>query len=365
MKDQYEDEPWMDPRRDANWMWRGEDLRSGPSTLYSPWGYNDPRTRQLDSNPFDFQYDPKTQSYRRGYNDPKTGIWHWGPRPGERFGGGGGPVSGGAGGAAGGGPSAAGGPMSYASLAASAGKAGLNYLAQRDANKQIQAQAGMTEAERQRLLAANSDFLGRFGSRLSGPQTTSRSSRSGGRSVTDQTKVVDPAQAALKAQLEAALGRSAALPEDQMVSRATRAATDEEIAARERAMRETLGAAVAQRGGAPSSQGLLVNMPAANRASTERLNATSRFDEMGFQRSRQAKLDLQQLLNDWQGQRNETNFSNWDESTSTDPNGGLDALYRALMFSPGAEQKALLNNPLYGLGEDFLSGLEEYLNRRA
>jgi hypothetical protein len=129
-------------------------------------------------------------------------------------------------------------------------------------------------------------------------------------------------------------------------------------------MEETLRSAAAQRGVPESAMGLLLQ-PAAAEAATSRLATTSRFDEMGFQRSRQAKLDLQQLLNDWQGQRNETNFSNWDESTSTDPNGGLDALYRALMFSPGAEQKALLNNPLYGLGEDFLSGLEEYLNRRA
>jgi hypothetical protein len=249
----------------------------------------------------------------------------------------------------------------------------LNYLAQRDANKQIQAQAGMTEAERQRLLAANAGFLGEFGSRLSGPQTTTRSSRGGGnersQSITDQTKVVDPAQAALKAQLEAALGKQAALPEEQMVSKATRAATSEEIAARERAMRETLGSAAAQRGVPVSSQDMLVNMPAQAEASTARLNATSRFDETGYARKREAEQALSDLLLRWQGNRSETNtnrnYTNWEESSATDPNGGLDALYRALMYSPGAQQNPLLTNPLYGLGEDVLAGLEEYLSSRA
>lgn len=242
-------------------------------------------------------------------------------------------------------------------------------LQQNEANKQITAQAKLTEAERQRMLAANAGFLERFGARLEGPQVTTRSSQGGGssrgtqHSVTGNAQIVDPAQAALKAQLEGAIGAQAARPEGEQISAATKAASREQIAARERAMRETLGAAAAQRGVAPGSLDMLVNMPAQSEAATNLLNLISQEDETGRARYDKAQQDLANLLQSWKGSRSETtgettqDYTNYDNSTMTDPNGGLDNLYSAMMYSPGAEQKPLTLNPWISGGQQLGSAL--------
>ena len=235
-----------------------------------------------------------------------------------------------------------------------------NKKAGDSANKQAKDQAALNEAERQKQVAANAGFLGKFGGRLEGPQTTTRSSEGGGSSVSrtrgareqqqQNRQIVDPAQAALKAQLEAALGAQAARPEGQQISAATKAASREQIAARERAMRETLGAAAAQRGVAPGALDMLVNMPAQSEAAGNLLQLTSQEDETGRKRYDEAQQALGALLQGWKGSDVNTSeqtdsttnqdYTNFDNSTMTDPNGGLQALYNMTMFSPGGKQNA-------------------------
>jgi hypothetical protein len=222
------------------------------------------------------------------------------------------------------------------------------------ANKEAKAQGGMTEAERKKQIAANAAFLAKFGGRLEGPQTSTRSSEGGGSSVSrtrgteaqQQRQVVDPAQAAGKAALEAQLISKIGRPDEQNVSKATRAAVANKIAERERAVRETLGSAAAQRGVPTSADSMLVNMPAQAEATSARIDAEGKFDEMGYGRGRAAETQFADFMDRWKGQdtnrqyESTTNqdYTDFNNSTSTDPNGGLAQLYAMQMFSPGAQQ---------------------------
>ena len=256
-----------------------------------------------------------------------------------------------------------------------AGAAALKFIQQKKANDQAKGQANANNAETAQQKAARDAFLAQFGSQLAAGRTTTTSGSGGGssssstRSSQQQRQIVDPAQAALKAQLEAQLGSQVGRDEASFVSKATRAATDEQIARRERAMRETLGAAAAQRGVPINAESMLLQ-PAQAEASAARLDATSKFDEMGYERARAAEQALRGLLNDWKGQdvnsRSNTNqtFENFSNSTTSDPSAFLPFLYGAQTQSFGAQQVPQTTSPWISGGGDLLGSLATYYGNK-
>jgi hypothetical protein len=225
-----------------------------------------------------------------------------------------------------------------------AGSTLLSFLAKRKANQAAKDQLSQTNAnEKARADAANSVLadLKANGVNLAGPITrTSGGTQSGtsttnsrSHSATQQRKVVDAAQAGIKAQLEAETQKR--LGQRDFVTPAEKAAILTQIASATRGQEAKIAGAVAGRNLAPGSvQSVMLNNPVRTAANAATIGAMSDWEKTNRAEQEKARAEASGLLNAWQGQDSTTDTtgtSTTDSSSTstgfnTDPLGGVSTL---------------------------------------
>jgi len=235
---------------------------------------------------------------------------------------------------------------------------------QHKANKQIKDQAATSEEHRKAMLAKNKAFLDQYGSQIANARSTSSSATTGGGSrSTKQRKVVDAAQADMKAKLEQILGTRQG--QTDFVTPEEKAARNIEIAATERATQDKLSATAGARNISTGSNPSMY-LPALQAASQARIAGQAQDAAQNRQEAAAARAESAGFMQDWAGQdtnENYTSFSNTD-TTDFDPARNLSMLYGMNMYDPGAEQKPMTVNPwLQGAGDLAGAAAQYYANK--